>query len=121
MALDLKLEEYQELAVIALDGTIRASNADYLQSTVDTLIDDGHSRIILDCRGLVAMNSDGLAVLSDLVRYFAEHASETGLKPGKIVLCHVSPRIQELIHLSGLNQFVDTVEGRVEAIERVLH
>ncbi|WP_281646807.1 STAS domain-containing protein [Parendozoicomonas sp. Alg238-R29] len=113
MALELTLEEYQELAIIALDGNIRATNADRLQNTIDTLVEDGHSRIILDCRGLISMNSDGLAILSDLVRYMRGR--------GRLVLCHVSQPILDLLHISGLDSFIETTSGKNEAIRRILH
>ncbi len=116
MALELTLEEYHELAVIGLAGNIRASNADLLQETIDILMDDGHSRIVIDCQDLVSMNSDGLAVLSDLVRNLTCQCEE-----GRLVLCNVNPRIHGLLHLSGLDQFVETVSGKDEAIDRVMH
>ncbi|CAM3549205.1 STAS domain-containing protein [Parendozoicomonas haliclonae] len=116
MALELYLEEYHELAVITLEGALLASNADYLQNAVTLLLEDGYSRIVIDCEDLISMNSDGLAVLSDLVRELSSRESE-----GRLVLCNVSTRIRGLIHLSGLDQFLETVSGKNHAIDRVMH
>ena len=113
MALELSLEEHQELAIIALDGNVRASNADLLQDTIDMLIDDGYSRIILDCEGLISMNSDGLAVLSDLVKYMQGR--------GRLVLCSVKKPVQDLLHISGLDMFIESESGKDDAIRRILH
>ena len=116
MALELTLEEYHELAVIGLAGNIRANNADLLQDTIDMLMGDGHSRIVIDCQDLISMNSDGLAVLSDLVRSLTCQREE-----GRIVLCNVSSGVRDLLHLSGLDQFIETVSGKGEAMDRVMH
>ena len=116
MALELYLEEYHELAVITLEGAIRASTADQLQGVVDKLLNGGHTRIVIDCHNLVSLGSQGLAIISDLVRVLTSTEIE-----GRIVLCNVSPGIKELIHLSGLDQFIETVSGKGNAIDRVMH
>ncbi|MTI14809.1 STAS domain-containing protein [Sansalvadorimonas verongulae] len=113
MALELSLEEHQELAIIALDGNVRTSNANLLQDTIDMLVDDGHSRIILDCKGLISMNSDGLAVLSDLVKHMRGR--------GRLVLCRVNKPVQDLLHISGLDLFIESESSKDAAIRRILH
>ncbi|MCL6268942.1 STAS domain-containing protein [Sansalvadorimonas sp. 2012CJ34-2] len=114
MALELVLEEYHELAVVILEGCVRASNAGFLQNTFNMLLSEGHARIVLDCRALSSMNSDGLAVLSDLVR-------ATSAGGGKIVLCHASKNLVDLLDISGLDQFIEVTSGRAEAMRQVMH
>ena len=114
MALELVLEEYHELAVVVLEGCVRASNASFLQDTFDTLINEGHARIVLDCQGLTSMNSDGLAALMDLVR-------ATSAGGGRVILCNASQRLVDLLNISGLDQFIETADGRNEAMRRVMH
>ncbi len=114
MALELTLEEYQDMTVVTLEGYIRAGNAEFLQDTFSMLLEEGHARIVLDCRGLISMNSNGLAVLSELVR-------ATMADGGKVVLCNASPRIIDLLDISGLDQFIETAPGKSEAMRRVMH
>ncbi len=116
MALELYIEEYHELAVLTLAGTVLASTASYLQETVTTLLQNGHTRIVIDCENLISINSDGLAILSDLVRILASNEIE-----GRIVLCNTSTNIRDLIHLSGLDQFIETVPDKGDAIDRIMH
>ena len=113
MTLELSLEEYKELAIVALEGSIRATNVDLLHDAIGKLVGYGHSRIILDCEGLLSINSDGLAVLSDIVKYMRGR--------GRLVLCRVNKPVQELLHISGLDLFIETAPGKNEAIHRILH
>ncbi len=116
MALELYLEEYHNLVVLTLEGAVLSSNAQHLQSAIDLLLENGYSRIILDCQTLVSINSAGLAVLSELVRILTSKKNA-----GRVVLCHVAPAIQELLQLSGLDQFIDTVPARGDAFDRAMH
>ena len=113
MALELILEEYRDLAVVALEGSVQASNAGFLLDTMEALLDDGHTRFVLDCRGLSSISSDGLAVLVDLLEQMEPE--------GKLVLCHASQKIRNLLELSGLDRFIEYIENRDDAIKRVRH
>ena len=116
MALELYFEEYHEVAVLTLEGAILASNASHLQSAIDALLNRGYSRIILDFQALVSTNSSGLTVLADLVRILDSRENA-----GCVVLCHVPPHVQELLQLSGLDQFIETTPDRNEAFDKVMH
>jgi anti-sigma B factor antagonist len=49
--------------VIAVRGEIDMATAAQLRSVLDALMDEGASRIVLDCRGLEFLDSSGIGVL----------------------------------------------------------
>lgn len=111
MSLELKLEEYQEVIVIALNGIVQPNNATFLQNSLDSLVKDGFSHFVLDCTHLKSINSDGLAVLYDLF---------LDLPPnGKIVLCNANRRIRGLLDISGLGHYLPYLESRDTAMKSV--
>lgn len=116
MALELHLEEYHEIAVLSLAGAIIASDTEYLQGALDFLLENGYSRIVIDCKTLVSINSTGLAALCELVRILTKDKKES-----RVVLCNVAPRIQNLLRVSGLDQFIQTTANRDDALTSIMH
>ena len=116
MSLELYLEEHNEIAVLTLKGAILANSTEHLKNAIDILLENGYSRIVIDCKALVSINSSGLATLYELVRTLTNHNDE-----GRVVLCHVAPQIQELLQISGLDRFIQTTADRDDALEKVMH
>ena len=109
MSLELALEEYQDVVVVALDGVVQPSNAAFLRNSLKTLARDGYFRFVLDCTQLRSVNSDGLSILYDMF---------LSLPPdGKIVLCNANQNIRTLLDISGLGHYLHCVENRDAAMQ----
>ena len=52
--------------LITVSGHLTSSGADLVRGTADQLRGDGHVRVVLDLRGLAAVDADGLTVLREL-------------------------------------------------------
>ncbi len=52
--------------LITVSGHLTSSGADLVRGTADQLRGDGHARVVLDLRGVAAVDADGLAVLREL-------------------------------------------------------
>jgi anti-anti-sigma regulatory factor len=52
--------------LITVSGHLTSSGADLVRGTADQLRGDGHARVVLDLRGVAAVDADGLAVLHEL-------------------------------------------------------
>ena len=56
--------------LITVSGHLTALGADLVRGTADQLRGDGHSRVVVDLRGVGVVDGKGLAVLRELHRDF---------------------------------------------------
>ena len=56
--------------LITVSGHLTIQGADLVRGTADQLRGDGHSRVVVDLRGVRAADDDGLAVLRELHQDF---------------------------------------------------
>ncbi|MGY1650247.1 STAS domain-containing protein [Geodermatophilus sp. SYSU D01119] len=54
------------LGAVRVTGDLTAQGADLLRGTVETLVRDGHRRVLVDLRGVRSADSAGLLVLRDV-------------------------------------------------------
>ena len=62
--------------LITVSGHLTSSGADLVRGTADQLRGDGHARVVLDLRGVGAVDDDGLAVLRELHHEFRVDGGE---------------------------------------------
>ncbi len=62
--------------LITVSGHLTSSGADLVRGTADRLRDDGHVRVVVDLRGVLAADDEGLAVLRELHRDFRVDGGE---------------------------------------------
>jgi anti-anti-sigma regulatory factor len=62
--------------LITVSGHLTSSGADLVRGTADRLRDAGHDRVVLDLRGVGAVDVDGLAVLRELHHDFRVDGGE---------------------------------------------
>ena len=62
--------------LITVSGHLTSLGADLVRGTADQLRDDGHTRVVLDLRGVGAADDDGLAVLRELHHDFRVDGGE---------------------------------------------
>jgi anti-anti-sigma regulatory factor len=67
--------------LIRAAGHLTAQGADLLRGTADSLRGRGHSRVVLDLRGVRDADDAGLAILRALRRAFAAAGSELLIRP----------------------------------------
>jgi anti-anti-sigma regulatory factor len=62
--------------LIRASGHLTSLGADLLRGTADGLRGSGHARVVLDLRGVLAADADGLDILRELRREFAADGGE---------------------------------------------
>lgn len=91
------------LSVIALEGFVDAHTAPDFEQAIQSEIDAGHYRIIVDCAKLSYISSAGLGVFMS----FVEEVRERG---GDIKISGLIPKVKSTFEILGFNDLYDLVE-----------
>jgi anti-anti-sigma factor len=98
--------------VITLSGRLDAAIAPELRDELKAFIDSGHSRIVIDLRGVSFVDSSGLSVLVMALKW-------THAQGGRAALLHVSPTMRSLLELTRLQRLFEVFEDEAQAVRRL--
>ena len=105
-------EKIDGVFVLGVSGKIQAEASEELLEKLNTIIDQGAHRLLLDFSGVDYINSSGLRVL--LVA--AKKLNSLG---GKIVLATVTELIRELLRIAGCASVIGIYPSKEEALKAV--
>jgi anti-anti-sigma factor len=107
--LQVDISENQQIAVVAAQGRIDSSTAGDLGTALQQVIDEGHTRIVLDVGGVDYMSSAGL-------REIVLALKQVRKDNGDMRMAQVSERVYEVLELSGLNTIVQIFDSQADAV-----
>jgi len=110
MALNIEVRHFKRVSVVAVQGRVDSSNADQLQKTFQSLLDEGHLNLVADLKGLEYISSAGLHVLVSTLKECKRY------NRGDLRLCNLSPRIVEVLELAGMTPLFDIYDDLIEAV-----
>ena len=97
LALTLSLDD--ATVVVVLDGEVDHATRDQLRNLVDGVLATGVDSLVVDCTKLMFMDSAGLSVLAELVRY-------TGARGGTLTIRNPGTTIRRLLEVTGFDRLV---------------
>lgn len=98
--------------IVALPRRLVMANAAEIRSAINTLVDSGRHRLILDLGGVEFVDSSGLSILITALKSVQPHA-------GNVVLLSPSETVRSLIELTRLHQVFEIFEDRGAAVQRL--
>lgn len=111
MTLEYKIDEEKDYQILSLTGELIDKNqAIDLIKSVDSLLDAGKNKWVIDLTNLKYMNSSGLNVLIQLL-------SKTRTRGGESVICHVSKKVNELLIITKLNTLFKVTDTKEDAFK----
>jgi anti-sigma B factor antagonist len=100
-----------DLAVVRLDGYVDAHTAPQFEQAVQSVIDQGQHRIIVDCAHLTYISSAGLGVFMG----FIEEVRDEG---GDIKICGLTDKAKQPFEILGFESLYDFCPDVATARER---
>ena len=100
-----------DLSVIQLEGYLDAHTAPQFEQAIQSEIDAGRHRIIVDCAKLTYISSAGLGVFMSFVEEVREQA-------GDIKICGLTPKVRQVFDILGFAEIYDICDARAEAVQR---
>lgn len=108
--MDIREREVDGVRVLDLKGKVTSGEPEAkLKQRIAELVEDGHTRIVINLGGVPYMDSSGLG---ELVRCFTA-AQRAG---GRIKLANPSRRLVDLLNLTKLSTILDTYDTEKDAI-----
>ncbi|MDX2031349.1 MAG: STAS domain-containing protein [Blastocatellia bacterium] len=99
------------LSIISLDGFVDAHTAPQFENAIQSEIDAGRNRILVNCEKLNYISSAGLGVFMS----FIEEVREQG---GDIKICGLVPKVKHTFEILGFQDIFDMLDDQPSAIER---
>lgn len=94
--MSISVSEHDQITVIALSGKIMGGpEAGEINDKINSLIDQGKKKIVVDLEKVEWMNSSGLGILIGAIQILKDNN-------GSLALIHVSERIRNLLKITKL-------------------
>ncbi|NUQ36962.1 MAG: STAS domain-containing protein [Caldilineales bacterium] len=104
-------KEMKRCVLFTLAGRFDSSTARQLEEALQLTLNAGHFNLVLNMAGVEYMSSAALRVLIST----AKECRKT-LNGGDLRLAAVSPRVQQVLDLAGLDTLFQSFESEVEAV-----
>lgn len=92
------------IALVPVDGDLDVTSVASLRRTLDTLIEGGSRRIVLNCASTSYMDSSGIGLVVSAVRRMSERG-------GLLSLINVSPEVMRALRVARLVDFISVSEA----------
>jgi anti-sigma B factor antagonist len=99
------------LSVISLEGFVDAHTAPQFENAIQSEIDAGRNRIIVNCEKLNYISSAGLGVFMS----FIEEVRERG---GDIKICGLVPKVKHTFEILGFQDLFEMLDDQPTAVQR---
>ena len=96
------------LSIISLEGAVDAHTAPQFEAAVQSAIDAGHNKIVVDCEKLTYISSAGLGVFM----CFIEEVRDEG---GDIKICGLSEKAKQPFEILGFDSLFDFCPDAIQA------
>jgi anti-sigma B factor antagonist len=83
-----------DLSVICLEGYVDAHTAPQFEDAIQSELDDGQLRIIVDCQRLEYISSAGLGVFMSFIEEIRD-------QEGDVKICGLTPKVKRSLIFSG--------------------
>jgi len=104
--------EVEGVSLLSLDGGLDHSNTERFVDTMDRLLAEGTSRVVLDLERLTYVSSWGLAALVRVHHHYAARG-------GRIAFASLHSAVAGLLRVSQMDRFFDLYDTVQEALEAV--
>ena len=112
MAIEVRWERQDGIAIAIVSGRIDGGATDELQSRLESGLEADDRAVVLDLEQVSYINSSGLRVGLRI----AKQCRESGRKFG---LCKLSEATRDIVAISGFDQVIPVFESRTRALNQV--
>lgn len=107
----LHTTDHEGICIIALEGFLDAHTAPQFEEKVQSELQAGQVRIIVDCGKLTYISSAGLGVFMSFIEEIRE-------QQGDIKICGLVPKVRHTFEILGFQDIFDLLDDVPSAVQR---
>ena len=100
--MDIKISKEGDKTLVVIDGRIDTTTVEQFQKVANTLMEDEHPDIDIDCTALSYTSSQGLRTFLMLQKSVMKHG-------GKMVLRNMNPQVKEVFDITGFSNIITII------------
>ncbi len=109
-ALEIEETEREDVTILSLKGKLQVdANLELITDSINTLIQNGCRKLVLNLQGVSAIDSSGLGMIIGPFTLLRSHG-------GQLKLLRVSQRIRALLVLTELATVIESFEEEADAV-----
>jgi anti-sigma B factor antagonist len=100
-----------EVTILSLEGHLDAHTAPDFERAIQSEIDAGRVRLVVDGTQLKYISSAGLGVFMSFIEEIRD-------KGGDLKICSLSPKVRQIFDILGFQAIYEMVDSRAAALQR---
>lgn len=107
--MEAQVEEKGDVIVVRLEGRLDAASSPQMEKQINSIIDAGHFKIVLNFAGVDYLSSSGMRLIL---------AATKKLKnlEGKLVACNINDEVMDVIKMTGFHQVLEIYPSEEEGM-----
>lgn len=110
--MEAQVEEKGDVVVVRVKGRLDAASSPQLEKKVNSIIDSGHFKLLLDFAGVEYLSSAGMRLMLSVSKKLKS-------LEGKVVACAVSDEVMDVIKMAGFHQVLELYPTEEESLSHL--
>ena len=110
--MDVVVEEKGDIIVMRVKGRLDAASSPQLEQTINSIIDGGHFKLVLNFSDVEYLSSAGMRLMLAISKKLQN-------LEGKVVACSLSDDVMEVIKMAGFNQVIEFYPNEQESLSHL--
>lgn len=108
--MDISSEQHGDIVVLRASGRVDAVAAPQLEAKIQSFIDAGHKRLLLNFSNVDYLSSAGMRLFLSVTKKLE------ALGEGRLVICSLSEEVMEVIKMAGFHQILHLAGTEEQAL-----
>jgi len=110
--MEAQVEEKGDVIVIRVSGRLDAASSPQLEKKINSIIDSGHFKLVLNFSGVEYLSSAGMRLMLSVSKKL-KHLE------GKVVACSLNDEVMEVIKMAGFHQILELYPTEEESFSHL--
>lgn len=110
--MEAQVEEKGEIIIIRVQGRLDAASSPQLEKQINSIIETGHFKLILNFSGVEYLSSAGMRLMLSISKKL-KHLE------GKVVACNINDEVMSVIKMAGFQHVLEIYPTEEESINHV--
>lgn len=110
--METQVEEKGDVVVMRLTGRLDAASSPQLEKKINSIIESGHFKLILNLGGVDYLSSAGMRLMLSVSKKL-KHLE------GKVVACQLNEEVMDVIKMAGFHQVLELYPNEEESFNHL--